>query len=334
LLSVARRKERKEREEKDPEGRMPLAEHLRELRDRLVKAVGAILVVCIASLFFYQDIVDFLMDPVLESVGCPDDLKASDVGKEEDCASFTVNGLISPFTIMLKVSFMTGMVVSTPIWLYQLWAFLAPGLHKEEKKYSLGFVAAGVPLFLGGAFFAYKILPTTAEVLLEFTPSNATNLLPLPEYLDLLTRMVVVFGLAFELPLVLVMLNMGGAVTGRRMLGWWRAMIFGIVAFGAIATPSTDPIGMFALAGPVIVLYFLATGFSLLNDRRRARIAARGPADDEASDLDLTPEDVGDAESVTASATLPEQSTGEADSDGGTGSGDSTPRRNGYDDAT
>jgi sec-independent protein translocase protein TatC len=301
LLSVARRKERKEREEKDPEGRMPLAEHLRELRDRLVKAVGAILVVCIASLFFYQDIVDFLMDPVLESVGCPDDLKASDVGKEEDCASFTVNGLISPFTIMLKVSFMTGMVVSTPIWLYQLWAFLAPGLHKEEKKYSLGFVAAGVPLFLGGAFFAYK---------------------------------VVVFGLAFELPLVLVMLNMGGAVTGRRMLGWWRAMIFGIVAFGAIATPSTDPIGMFALAGPVIVLYFLATGFSLLNDRRRARIAARGPADDEASDIDLTPEDVGDAETVTASATLPEQSTGEADSDGGTGSGGSTPRRNGYDDAT
>lgn len=313
---------------------MPLAEHLRELRDRLVKAVGAILVVCIVALFFYQDIVDFLMDPVLESVGCPDGMQVSEIKGKQDCASFTVNGLISPFTIMLKVSFMTGMVVSTPIWLYQLWAFLAPGLHKTEKKYSLGFVAAGVPLFLAGAFFAYKILPTTAEVLLEFTPSNATNLLPLPEFIDLLTRMVVVFGLAFELPLVLVMLNMGGAVTGRRMLGWWRAMIFGIVAFGAIATPSTDPIGMFALAGPVILLYFMATGFSLLNDRRRARIAARGPADDEASDLDLHPDDVDDVEPVTASASLPEQATGEADDAGGAAAGEGTTRRNGYDDAT
>ncbi len=313
---------------------MPLAEHLRELRDRLVKAVGAIIAICIVALFFYQDIVDFLMDPVLESVGCPDDLQASDIGKEEDCASFTVNGLISPFTIMLKVSFMTGMVVSTPIWLYQLWAFLAPGLHRNEKKYSLGFVAAGVPLFLAGAYFAYRILPTTADVLLDFTPENATNLLPLPEFIDLLVRMVVVFGLSFELPLVLVMLNMGGAVTGRRMLGWWRAMVFGIVAFGAIATPSTDPIGMFALAGPVILLYFAATGFALLNDRRRARIAARGPADDEASDLDLTPEAVGDVEPVAASASLPEQATGEADDASGAGAGDGTTRRNGYDDAT
>ncbi|MFW6695453.1 twin-arginine translocase subunit TatC [Streptomyces sp. MAR4 CNX-425] len=313
---------------------MPLAEHLRELRDRLVKAVGAILVVCIAALFFYQDIVDFLMDPVLESVGCPDGLKVSEIDGKEDCASFTVNGLISPFTIMLKVSFMTGMVISTPIWLYQLWAFLAPGLHQNEKKYSLGFVAAGVPLFLGGAYFAYRILPTTAEVLLEFTPENATNLLPLPEFIDLLVRMVIVFGLSFELPLVLVMLNMGGAVTGRRMLGWWRAMIFGIVAFGAIATPSTDPIGMFALAGPVILLYFMATGFALFNDRRRARIAARGPADDEAADLDLTPEEVGDVEPVGASAALPEQATGEADGASGAAAGDGTTRRNGYDDAT
>ncbi|AZM45092.1 twin-arginine translocase subunit TatC [Streptomyces sp. WAC 06738] len=317
---------------------MPLAEHLRELRDRLVKAVGAILVVTIVSLFFYRDIIDFLMAPVLDSVGCPNttlsELSKGAEDEKEICGEFVVSGLISPFTIMLKVSFMTGLVVSTPIWLYQLWAFLAPGLHRNEKKYSLGFVAAGVPLFVGGAFFAYSILPVTAEVLLEFTPENTRNLLPIPDYIDLLTRMVVVFGLSFELPLILVMLNMGGAVTGRRMLSWWRWMIMGIVAFGAIATPSTDPIGMFALAGPVITLYFLATGFSLLNDRRRARIAARGPADDEASDLDLTPEDVGDVEPVSASATLPEQSTGEADSAGGTGSGDGTPRRNGYDDAT
>ncbi|AUH39121.1 twin-arginine translocase subunit TatC [Streptomyces sp. CMB-StM0423] len=316
---------------------MALADHLRELRDRLIKAIGAILVVTIAALFVYQDIVDFLMDPVLRSVGCRDGLQASDIGEQKGCADFTVNGLLSPFTIMLKVSFLTGLVLATPVWLYQLWAFLAPGLHKHEKKYSLGFVAAGVPLFVGGAYFAYRILPTTAEVLLDFTPENAKNLLPLPDFIDLLTRMVIVFGLSFELPLVLVMLNLGGAVTGRRMLGWWRWMIMGITTFGAVATPSTDPIGMFALAGPVIVLYFAATGFALLNDRRRARVAARGPADDEASDLDLTPADVGAPEDVTeaepVSAVLPGQATGEP-GDAGRAPDDRAPRRSGDDDAT
>ncbi|MFF0724397.1 twin-arginine translocase subunit TatC [Streptomyces sp. NPDC004134] len=314
---------------------MALADHLRELRDRLIKATGAILVVTIAALFVYQHIVDFLMDPVLRSVGCPDGLQASDVGERKGCADFTVNGLLSPFTIMLKVSFMTGLVLATPVWLYQLWAFLAPGLHKHEKKYSLGFVAAGVPLFAGGAYFAYRILPTTAEVLLDFTPENAKNLLPLPEFIDLLTRMVIVFGLSFELPLLLVMLNLAGAVTGGRMLGWWRWMIMGITTFGAVATPSTDPVGMFALAGPVIVLYFAATGFALLNDRRRARAAARGPADDEASELDLTPAAVSAPEDVTGaetvSAVLPEQATGEP-GEAGRAPNDGAPRRNDDDD--
>ncbi|MFC7217878.1 twin-arginine translocase subunit TatC [Streptomyces polyrhachis] len=313
--------------DKDPEGRMPLAEHLRELRDRLIRAVGAILVVTIVALFFYRDIVDFLMAPVLDAVGCPDGLKVSDIGAKKQCADFTMNGLISPFTTMLKVSFMTGLVASTPVWLFQLWAFLAPGLHRHEKKYSMWFVAAGVPLFLCGAYFAYAILPTTAEVLLEFTPDDTKNLLPLPEFLDLLTRMVVVFGLSFELPLVLVLLNLGGAVSGRRMLGWWRWMIMGIVTFGAVATPSTDPVGMFGLAGPVIVLYFAACGFSLLNDRRRARREALEPDDDEASDLDLTPEAIGGVEPVSAAAHLPEQAAGDADGAG-------VARRGGYDDVT
>ncbi|MEV6108120.1 twin-arginine translocase subunit TatC [Streptomyces sp. NPDC051940] len=307
---------------------MPLADHLRELRDRLIRAVGAILIVTIAALFFYQDIVDFLMRPVLDSVGCGG-VKVSDIGEHKQCADFTMNGLISPFTTMLKVSFMAGLVVSTPIWLYQLWAFLAPGLHRHEKKYSIWFVGVGVPLFLCGAYFAYAILPTTAKVLLEFTPEDTKNLLPVPDFLDLLTRMVVVFGLSFELPLVLVLLNLGGAISGKKMISWWRWMIISIVAFGAIATPSTDPIGMFALAGPVIVLYFGACGFSLLNDRRKARREAQEPDVDEASDLDLTPEAIGEVETVAASTApaLPEQASGESDS------ADSA-RRGGYDDVT
>ncbi|MFF7857565.1 twin-arginine translocase subunit TatC [Streptomyces sp. NPDC007904] len=306
------------KQEKDPEGRMPLAEHLRELRNRLAKALLAIVAVTIVAAFFYNDIINFFTEPVLDSVGCKlsfEELARSD--SSEPCAQITINGLLTPFTLALKVSLMAGVVLASPVWLYQLWAFVAPGLHRHEKKYAYAFVATGFPLFLGGAYFAYAVLPTTAEVLITFTPFGVDNLLPLDDLLDLVTRMVVVFGLSFELPLLLVMLNFTGAITGRRMLGWWRGMIMGITLFAAIATPSTDPLTMMALAGPIWVLYFGAVAVSLLNDRRRRRLEALGPADDEASELDLTPEPVAPAEPV---ATLPEQAGKD--------------RVNGYDDVT
>ncbi|MGV9452723.1 twin-arginine translocase subunit TatC [Streptomyces sp. NPDC003635] len=315
MLKPARTKE------KDPEGRMPLAEHLRELRNRLAKALLAIVAVTIVAAFFYMDIISFFTKPILESVGCAKSFEElAKTSTEEQCAQITINGLLTPFTLALKVSLMAGVVLASPIWLYQLWAFVAPGLHKHEKKYAYAFVATGFPLFLMGAFFAYKVLPTTAKVLIEFTPFGVDNLLPLDDLLDLVTRMVVVFGLSFELPLLLVMLNFSGAITGQRMLGWWRGMIMGITVFAAIATPSTDPLTMLALAGPIWVLYFAAVLVSLLNDRRRRHRDALGPADDEASDLDLTPEEIGEVETVSASRALPEQAT--------------TERINGYDDVT
>ncbi|MBD0424017.1 twin-arginine translocase subunit TatC [Streptomyces sp. NPDC052309] len=315
MLKPARKKE------KDPEGRMPLAEHLRELRNRLAKALLAIVVVTVVAAFFYNDIINFFTKPVLDSVGCSKSFEElAKTADENRCAQITINGLLTPFTLALKVSLMAGVVLASPIWLYQLWAFVAPGLHRHEKKYAYAFVATGVPLFLGGAFFAYKVLPTTAKVLIEFTPFGVDNLLPLDDLLDLVTRMVVVFGLSFELPLLLIMLNFTGVLTGKRMLGWWRAMIMGITLFAAIATPSTDPLTMIALAGPIWVLYFGAVVIALLNDRRRRRREALGPADDEASELDLTPEDVGEVEPVTASRALPEQTK--------------TDRVNGYDDVT
>lgn len=300
---------------------MPLAEHLRELRNRLAKAVLAIVVVTVVAAFFYNDIVNFVTKPVLDSVGCGKNFE--ELARSSDktqCAAITINGLLTPFTLALKVSLMAGVVFASPVWLYQLWGFVAPGLHKHEKKYALAFVGTGVPLFLGGAFFAYKVLPTTAKVLIGFTPNDVNNLLPLDDLLDLVTRMVLVFGLSFELPLLLVMLNLTGILTGRRMLGWWRAMIMGITVFAAIATPSTDPLTMLALAVPIWVLYFGAVVFSLLNDRRKRRREAEGPDDDEASELDLTPEDIGEVEAVSAGRALPEQTAPD--------------RVNGYDDVT
>lgn len=310
------------KQEKDAEGRMPLGEHLRELRNRLLKSVLAIAVVTIVAAFFQKEIFRFLMQPILESVGCVNGAEVMRNGRP--CAEMTTQGLLSPFTIALKVALTAGVLASSPIWLYQLWAFVAPGLHAHEKRYALSFVAAGVPLFLGGAYLAYTILPQTAEIMLGFTPEGAKNLLPLDDYLDLITRMVIVFGLAFELPLLLILLNLTGVLSGRRMLGWWRGMIVGLTAFAALATPGGDPISMLLLTGPLAVLYFMAVGLSLVNDARRGRRNPdAGLGDDEASKLDLTPEDIGSVGTIPAARALPEQSTGsERD------------RINGYDDIT
>ncbi len=301
---------------------MPLVEHIRELRNRLAKAVLAIVVITIFAAFFYKDIIEFFTNPILDSVGCNATLSELSQQRTGTCARIVLNGLLTPFTLALKVSLMAGVIFASPVWLYQLWAFVAPGLHKHERKYAYAFVGAGFPLFLGGAFFAYKTLPTMAKVLLEFSPADLDNQLPLDDLLDLIVRMVLVFGLSFELPLLLVMLNLTGVLSGKKMLGWWRGMIMGITVFAAVATPSTDPLTMLALAGPIWVLYFCATLFSLLNDRRKRRREEMGPGDDEASELDLTPEDIGEVESVSSSSTraLPGQS--------------GTERVNGYDDVT
>lgn len=311
MLKTARK------QEKDPEGRMPLADHLRELRNRLFKSVLAIIVITIVAAFFYKHIIHLLQQRIPDDVQCL--TKAGRAAGTEDkqaCAQMTVSGLMGGFSIALKVSLMAGIVGASPVWLYQLWGFLAPGLHKNEKRYTLGFVGAGVPLFLGGAVLAYEILPQTAKIMIGFVPDDTTNLLPLDDFLDLVVRLVVVFGLAFELPLVLVLLNFTGMVSGKRMLGWWRGMVIGITVFAAVATPTGDPLTMLLLASPIVLLYFLAMGVCFFNDARRARRRAADPDfgldPDEASSLDHIPEQVGGPSALD----------------------DEDSRRDGYDDAT
>ncbi|MEU8891984.1 twin-arginine translocase subunit TatC [Streptomyces sp. NPDC048442] len=297
---------------------MPLVEHLRELRNRLAKAVLAIVVATVGALYFSQELLSFITAPVPK---CPDGV-SSDGG---NCAMVTFQTLMSPISVTIQVSLTAGLVVSSPVWLYQLWAFVAPGLHRNEKKYTYAFVGAAVPLFVGGAYLAYLILPVSVKVLISFTPEGAANLLQLNDVLDFTLRMVLVFGVSFELPLVLIMLNMTGALSGRTMVKWWRGVIMGVFVFGAVITPTTDPVGMLALAGPIAVLYFIAVGFSLLNDKRRQRNDPDADLDDdEASHLDLTPDPLGhEIEPVTASRMLPEQA------------GAKGPKQlNGYDDIT
>ncbi|OEJ29751.1 twin arginine-targeting protein translocase TatC [Streptomyces agglomeratus] len=300
---------------------MPLADHLRELRNRLTKAMLAIVVASVAAAFYSQELMEFLSSPVPR---CAKDVIETG-GK---CATISYNNLLSPFTTTVKVVLMAGIIVSCPVWLYQLWAFVAPGLHKTEKKYTYYFAAAAVPLFAAGVYLAYLIMPVSMKVLLSITPDTAANFLEVDTILDFTTRMVLIFGFSFELPLLLVMLNAAGVVTGKRMAGWWRGVIMGIFVFGAIATPSTDPVGMFALAGPIIVLYFVAVGFALLNDKRRRRNDPDAELDDdEASVLDLTPEPVGGIEAVPAARAIPEQA-------GADSFGPGRKQLNGYDDVT
>ncbi|MFB9514879.1 twin-arginine translocase subunit TatC [Streptomyces purpureus] len=303
---------------------MPLADHLRELRNRLAKAMLAITVASIVAAFYSQQLMDFLASPVPK---CPPGTGIED-NTGGTCVIIAYQTMLSPFTSTIKVILLAGVMASCPIWLYQLWAFIAPGLHKSEKKYTYYFASVAVPLFLAGAYLAYLIMPVSVKVLISITPDVASNFLSLDDVLDFTTRMVLVFGLAFELPLLLIMLNFAGIVTGKRMAGWWRGVVMGIFVFGAIATPSTDPLGMIALAGPIIVLYFIAVGISILNDRRRRRNDPDAELDDdEASEVDLTPSALGEIETVPSARALPEQATGEAD-------GGRTHRVNGYDDIT
>ncbi|MFF8943972.1 twin-arginine translocase subunit TatC [Streptomyces sp. NPDC014864] len=301
---------------------MPLADHLRELRNRLAKAVLALTVVSVAAAFYSQQLMEFLSSPVPR---CTKGLGETTGGA---CAVIAYTDLLSPFTTTVKVSVMAGVIISSPIWLYQLWAFVAPGLHRHERRYSYYFVSAAVPLFFGGAWLAYTVMPISMRVLLGITPDGSANILPMDKILDFTVRMVLIFGAAFELPLLLIMVNLTGLVTGRRMLGWWRGVVMGVFIFGAVATPTTDPFGMIALAGPIIVLYFIAVGVCVLNDRRRRRSDPDAELDDdEASPLDLTPQDLGEVERVSVSRVLPGQVRGSVD-------GTPSPRHNGYDDVT
>ncbi|HEU5428453.1 MAG TPA: twin-arginine translocase subunit TatC [Actinocrinis sp.] len=283
----------------DDAARMPLMEHIRELRSRLVKSALAIVVAGIVGFIFYRHIVNVLETPIcniksIHGVGQP----------TKDCRN-GVLVLIGPsagITLAFKIAMFSGIVLAAPVWLYQLWAFLAPGLYKKEKKYSLTFIGAAIPLFAAGAALCYIFFPTILRVLMGFVPSGVAAQLPLDTTLVFFLRMMVVFGASFVLPLILVLFNFIGILSGERMRKSWRVVVLAIFVFSAIAVPTGDPIGMSVLAVPICLLYFGAIGIALANDKRRAARRAADPihqlSPDEASSLDLTPAPVERADSL------------------------------------
>ena len=260
---------------RSPDGRMPLREHLRELRRRVGRAALGLLVGSVAGWLAYPQLFDALQRPILEVAGEGGRLVALNFG-----------GVATPLDLQIKVALFAGSIVSSPWWIYQLWAFVTPGLTRRERWYTLGVVAAAVPLFLAGAGVAWWLLPKAVELLAGFTPRSAANLIDAQTYLGFIMRMVLAFGLAFLLPVLMVGLNLVGFVRGRTWLAGWRwAVLLGFV-FAAIVTPTADAISMFALAVPICLLYFGAVGICVLVDRRRDRRAGT----DHDADLDLAPD--------------------------------------------
>lgn len=246
---------------------MTLFEHLAELRYRLVVSVLWIILAMIVCAFFYQTLYELLLQP-FESA------KQSLIAQRPDQEIQAVNvGVTSPVVLALKIVGVAGLIVSAPLWLYQVWAFLAPGLLAKEKKWALLFIGSATPLFLSGVAVGYWVLPKGIEVMLGFTPESVpvANLLDLQFFLGFLIRLMLVFGLAFLLPVVVVTLNLVGVLRARQLAQARLFIIFGIFVFGALATPSTDPFSMLALALPMTVLYGVAEVICHLNDRARRR---------------------------------------------------------------
>ena len=253
-------------------------EHVRELRNRVLKAaLGLVVGTALAWLLFDQ------VWSLMTGQFC--DLPQSRELTGE--CDLLISGVFDAFFLKLKVSFLLGVVIGSPVWLYQLWAFVAPGLHRREKRWSLGFVAAAVPLFCFGAFLAYVTLPLGLRFLLGFTPDHVVNALRVTDYLRYLTTMLLVFGVSFEFPLLLLLLNLAGVLTYARLRGWWRGMILGIFVFAAVATPSQDPFTMLALAAPMCVFYLVVLGIARVRSKRTRGSLYPDLPDDEPSALEV-----------------------------------------------
>jgi sec-independent protein translocase protein TatC len=248
------------------DGSMTLIEHVRELRNRLFFASIGIVVGLIVGLFLSKWAFDVLKGPY-----CALDTSWALNAKGLMECKFLTLGPTDTVILRLKIALWLGLLLGAPVWLYQLWAFIAPGLHRHERKWAYVFVTIAAPLFAAGTVLAYFVVQHSLEFIMQYGVLQESQQLEVTAYIEFVTMMLLLFGVAFEFPLVLLMLNFTGVVTGRKLLSWWRTMIFVSFAFAAIATPDPGPFGMTLLAACLSLLYFIACGVAILNDKRKGR---------------------------------------------------------------
>ena len=254
---------------------MTLVEHLIELRSRLFYASIAVVTGLIAGYWIADPVFMFLQQPYIKLMA----------GKT---AKLQTLGPADSFTIRLQLALWIGLILGAPVWLYQLWAFVAPGLHKHERRWAYVFVGLAAPLFIAGAWLAYVVIDRSLHFLVDAGIGGLQTSFEASRYIDFVTTMLLLFGVAFEFPLLLLMLNFTGVVSGKKLASWWRVVVFICTAFAAVVTPDPGVFGMLILAGCMSFLYFVAVGVALLNDKRKGRgkEVYAGLDDDELSPLE------------------------------------------------
>lgn len=252
---------------------MSLAEHLRELRKRLVISAVAILIAAVGGFFLAPLVIDALRVPI-------------DAIADQRNAEVVYTTVSGAFDLRIAISLTIAVVAASPVWLYQVFAFLVPGLTKKERRYTFGFFFSAVPLFFGGAAAGWFVFPHMVELLTSFSAQEDATFLDARIYYDFVLKLVLVVGVAFVLPVLLVLLNFVGVLSAAAIIKGWRVAILVIVLFTAMATPAADVISMFLLAIPMILLYFAAYGVARIHDSRAARREALLTSDLSAIDDD------------------------------------------------
>jgi len=265
---------------------MTLGEHLRELRDRLVKSILAVVAGGVVGIVFYNTILSWFIDPFTEAV---ERLRADGLRAEINFA-----GIADPFTVPLQLALLTGIVLAAPVWIYQIWAFVTPGLYRNERRWATAVVLTAAPLFFAGVVLCYWLMPKGLGIILDLTPQDVSNIVSFSQYFGFVMRLMIVFGVAFLLPVFVVLLNAVGVLTGATLSNTRRWTVLGIFVFAAVATPTADPITMLMLAVPMWVLFETAVLVCRFNDRRRARELGTDLDDDLASPLEPVRRDPSD----------------------------------------
>jgi len=262
-----------------PDGRMALSDHFRELRARLIRSALILVIAFCVAIFFYDQLLDLVNRPYLDAQRALRDNGTVSIQVVQDATG----GLL----LQMKLCGVVAIIASSPYWLYQIWAFILPGLHPTEKRYTRMFVAVAGPLFLGGVALGYYVMPKGLEVLISFVPNNVTSLVDFGRFFSFEMRMLLIFGVSMEIPLFVVLLNFAGIISGRTLAKHRPWIVIGTMVFAAVATPSTDPFSMLMLAIPMLILFAISEVICRISDRARGRGANRTDqwADDEVSPL-------------------------------------------------
>lgn len=241
---------------------MSLGDHLRELRYRIVVSAAAVTITALACLVFYEQLLQIVLWPINQAIA---DYIAHRPGAEVE---LTTAGVTGGFSLYFKVAFTAGFILSCPVWLYQLWRFIEPGLYSNERTAALKFVGAAVPLFLMGVALGYAVTPKGFAVILRFNPPGVLNLNELNDFLAFELRLLLVFGAAFLLPVVLVTMNRMGLVRAKTLGRFRNVAVVACIVFSAIATPTTDAVSMLALAVPMVAMYLISEVICRAHDRK------------------------------------------------------------------